>query len=242
MARLGALGTLADLGSGDIMDSTGIGAAVTINYEDINFGNQYQQQLRNNKSNEQKASSSWLNRASELLDLSSGDSRDTTPCSSSEDIYVAATQQQQQQQQQVPQFVMNPWDPNQSPVITLAPLANAMQLQAAYSHHMLMQQQAAVANDGGVRVLCIPPDEEMGFLLDLPPPCNVLLRPSEIGMSGKTPESTFFVAFKRFLKGESSLLGHTSRKVKTNKPLCKTRDQRNILSVTQIRNAAGSCL
>merc|ERR1712226_1013202 len=39
----------------------------------------------------------------------------------------------------IPQIVMNPWDPNQAPVMTLAPLANAMQ---AYQQQWLMQQQA----------------------------------------------------------------------------------------------------
>ena len=39
----------------------------------------------------------------------------------------------------IPQIVMNPWDPNQTPVMTLAPLANAMQ---AYQQQWLMQQQA----------------------------------------------------------------------------------------------------
>ena len=46
-------------------------------------------------------------------------------------------------------------------------------------------------------------DEEMGFLLNLPPPCNVILQPSQIGMSGKVPPSSFHRAFEEFLKGES---------------------------------------
>jgi len=50
-------------------------------------------------------------------------------------------------------------------------------------------------------VLCASPEEEMGFLQDLPPPCNVILQPSTIGMSGKVPESPFLKAFERFLKG-----------------------------------------
>ena len=130
---------------------------------------------------------------------------------------------------------MNPWDPNQAPVMTLAPLANAMQ---AYQQQWLMQQQtggqptesnsnavtntvqqnatrqpdgqqpiaAAVAekeeeNYARERVLCVAPDEEMGFLLNLPPPCNVLLQPSSIGISGKPRESPFNISFQKFLKG-----------------------------------------
>lgn len=107
----------------------------------------------------------------------------------------------------IPQIVMNPWDPNQAPVMTLAPLANAMQ---AYHQQILMQQQQEQAaeeedvEDKSKIVLCAPPDDEMGFLLNLPPPCNVILQPSSIGMSGKAPpESPFFIAFKKFLSGQS---------------------------------------
>ena len=66
---------------------------------------------------------------------SSSDSRDA-----SDDMFG----QQQQQQQGVPQFIMNPWDPSQAPVMTLAPLANAMQ--AAYHQQMLLQQQVLVGS------------------------------------------------------------------------------------------------
>ena len=131
---------------------------------------------------------------------------------------------------------MNPWDPNQAPVMTLAPLANAMQ---AYQQQWLMQQQAGGSQNsdtnpnsgpstqqqnsnrqsGGQqtvaasavaekeeesyreRVLCVAPDEEMGFLLNLPPPCNVLLQPSSVGISGKPRESPFNISFQKFLKG-----------------------------------------
>ena len=132
----------------------------------------------------------------------------------------------------IPQIVMNPWDPNQAPVMTLAPLANAMQ---AYQQQWLIQQQAggqsgdsssnAVISSGqqetsrqpesvasGIpekeeesypreRVLCVAPDEEMGFLLNLPPPCNVLVQPSSVGISGKPRESPFNISFQKFLKG-----------------------------------------
>ena len=131
---------------------------------------------------------------------------------------------------------MNPWDPNQAPVMTLAPLANAMQ---AYQQQWLMQQQAGGQNQEGnsnsatnagqqntnrqpdgqhpiaanaivekeeesynrERVVCVAPDEEMGFLLNLPPPCNVLLQPSSVGISGKPRESPFNISFQKFLKG-----------------------------------------
>merc|ERR1719188_260091 len=42
----------------------------------------------------------------------------------------------------------------------------------------------------------------MGFLLNLPPPCNVLLQPSSVGISGKPRESPFNISFQKFLKGE----------------------------------------
>ena len=143
----------------------------------------------------------------------------------------------------IPQIVMNPWDPNQAPVMTLAPLANAMQ---AYQQQWLMQQQAGGQNTEGnsnsvtntvqqnatrqpdgqqpiaaavaekeeenyarERVLCVAPDEEMGFLLNLPPPCNVLLQPSSVGISGKPRESPFNISFQKFLKG-SFYIGNES--------------------------------
>ena len=69
-------------------------------------------------------------------------------------------------------------------------------------------QQAAVVsaekeeeNYARERVLCVAPDEEMGFLLNLPPPCNVLLQPSSVGISGKPRESPFNISFQKFLKG-----------------------------------------
>jgi len=92
---------------------------------------------------EQKSSNVWLNKASELLDLSSGESGRTE----GEDVFGAqhggqqqlqGQQVQGQQQGFIPQIVMNPWDPNQAPVMTLAPLANAMQ---AYHQQMLGIQQ-----------------------------------------------------------------------------------------------------
>ena len=134
---------------------------------------------------------------------------------------------------------MNPWDPNQAPVMTLAPLANAMQ---AYQQQWLMQQQNAGGSQNSdnntnsgpnaqqqnsnrqsigqqpsgssaaaekeeesyrERVLCVAPDEEMGFLLNLPPPCNVLLQPSSVGISGKPRESPFNISFQKFLKGKT---------------------------------------
>ena len=125
--------------SGDLLEVV----PTTINYEDIGVlgnnsnANQFNQVLLNrndrNKS-EQRSSSSWLNRASELLDLSSGDSRDTPASGANanvEDVFGQNAQQSASssgQQGFIPQIVMNPWDPNQAPVMTLAPLANAMQV------------------------------------------------------------------------------------------------------------------
>ncbi len=189
-----------------------------------------------------------------MLDLSSGDNRENPQGGGAGGGGAASEQEQQQlfgqqQQQQgqssgfIPQIVMNPWDPNQTPVMTLAPLANAMQ---AYHQQMLsnIQQQqqqqpssqqaaAAAATPAAAsvlamaaaasgqaqqqqqqqeeeeeqqrnkcKVLCVAPDEEMGFLMNLPPPCNVMLQPSTIGMSGKVPQSKFLDAYERFLKGE----------------------------------------
>ena len=69
--------------------------------------------------------------------FSSSDSRDA-----SDDMF--GQQQQQQGNNFIPQIVMNPWDPSQAPVMTLAPLANvANAMQAAYHQQMLLQQQAS---------------------------------------------------------------------------------------------------
>jgi hypothetical protein len=162
--------------------------------------------------------------ASELLDLSSGDSRDT-PVQDT-DLFSGlgqVNQSGQNSQGLIPQIVMNPWDPSQAPVMTFAPLANAVQayqqqwlsMQAQQQAAGMQQQQqdetaAAVAAAQETeeeeeipkpRVICASPDDEMGFLKDLPPPCNVILQPSTIGMSGKIPESPFLLAFQKFLKG-----------------------------------------
>ena len=51
----------------------------------------------------------WMNRANELLDLSSSDSRET-PLSN----------EPEQQQGMIPQILMNPWDPQQVYIILLA--------------------------------------------------------------------------------------------------------------------------
>lgn len=213
LARLGALGALADLNDGsDLLNEV----PSTINYEDLGLGGNFQANRKVEQ--QQKVSSSWLNRASELLDLSSGDSRDT-PLQDN-DVFQQSSgssgQSQQQQQGLIPQIVMNPWDPSQTPVMTFAPLANAVQ---AYQQQWLLQQQAAglsaeeeaaithemdeEAGYGKPKVVCISPDDEMGFLLNLPPPCNVILQPSTIGLSGKTPSSPYMVAYEKFLKGET---------------------------------------
>ena len=191
---MGALSALADLGADgqDILNE-----ASTINYEDLNLGFQ---------SGSNKQGNRWLNRASELLDLSSGDSRE----GSHEDVFQGQNQGQGQAGL-IPQIVMNPWDPSQAPMMTFAV--------QAYQHQWLLQQQQNMNQDNEEaaithemeeesfkpRVVCIPPDDEMGFLLNLPPPCNVILQPSTIGLSGKVPESPFMQAYQKFLRGETPI-------------------------------------
>lgn len=53
-------------------------------------------------------------------------------------------------------------------------------------------------------MICLSPDEELGFLKDLPPPCNVVLQPSTVGLSGKVPVSPYLIAFQKFLKGKTN--------------------------------------
>ena len=71
--------------------------------------------------------------------------------------------QQQQQQQGVPQIFMNPWDPSQAPVMTLAPLANvANAMQAAYHQQMLLQQQVSSRDVGSST--CFQPEIVKGWM------------------------------------------------------------------------------
>ena len=64
--------------------------------------------------------------------------------------------------------------------MSLAPIANAMQ-QYQQQWLTLYQQAAGMLHQdeesyplGKFKVLCISPDEEMGFLINLPAPCNLL--------------------------------------------------------------------
>ena len=54
---------------------------------------------------------------------------------------------------------------------------------------------------GKFRVLCISADEDMGFLINLPAPCNLLFQESADGkLAGKCVASPFLIAFQNFLK------------------------------------------
>ena len=64
------------------------------------------------------------------------------------------------------------------------------------------EQQQEEEEEDRNKVKCIPPDEEMGFLLNLPPPCNVLTNPSTIGVSGRPKPSPYLLTFEKFLRGE----------------------------------------
>jgi len=218
MARMAAFGALNDLGEEQQVEmqhhyqtnERAIAEQVpsTINFEDLGVFNQ--NRTDRIKSEPRQVAempnqyNAWLNRANELLDLSSGDSRDTPDRGGGND--------QEQSSGFIPQILMNPWDPQQPPVMTLAPIANAMQ---QYQQQWLSQYQQAAGmlgqqqqqqdeTDsfplGKCRVLCIPPDDEMGFLINLPAPCNLLYQPSTIGMSGKPPESPFCLAFQKWMK------------------------------------------
>ena len=91
MARLGALGALADLGNdGDLMNET-----PTINYEDLNFGGGSSSRQRKSEANQ------WVSRATELLDLSSGDSRDTP---GDQEMFQQQSNNQNQGQGLIPQI------------------------------------------------------------------------------------------------------------------------------------------
>ena len=145
----------------------------------INMFNQFNQQnMIKQEQQEQKPLmnqfNTWINRANELLDLSSSDSRDTNTNNDNDGS----------SNNFIPQILMNPWDPQQPPMMTFAPIANAMQ---QYQQQWLTQyhQAAGMLNNensegsfplGKFKVLCIAPDEDMGFLINLPPPCNLLFQ------------------------------------------------------------------
>ena len=81
---------------------------------------------------------------------------------------------------------MNPWDPNQGVQMTLQTTAVARQLQLQWlaAQQQAQAQEEEEEEEETSKVVCTAPDEEMGFLLNLPPPCNVLTSPSTIGISG----------------------------------------------------------
>jgi len=206
LARLGALGALNDLEHQDMMYEGGQEHAFnnSINFHELNM-------LNSNRNNlvikeEQKPLMNnynpWLNRANELLDLSN-ESRDNQAGGLGEEGGF------------IPQILMNPWDPQQAPMMTLAPIANAMQ---QYQQQWLTQYQqvnkaAMNINEesfplGKCRVLCIPPDDDMGFLINLPAPCNLLYQPLPTetdGMVRKNVDSPFFTTFQKYLKDPESM-------------------------------------
>ena len=197
LARLSAMGALNDLGEENN------GGYNNQHYEqeqsnnfNINMFNQYQQNMIKQEQHEQKPLvnqfNTWINRANELLDLSSSDSRDTS------------TNNDNDSSNFIPQILMNPWDPQQPPMMTFAPIANAMQ---QYQQQWLSQyhQAAGMLNNdegsfplGKFKVLCIAPDEDMGFLINLPPPCNLLFQ--QEALVGKKVDSPFIMVFSKFLK------------------------------------------
>ena len=207
LARLSAMGALNDLGE----ENNGYNNQ---HYEqqqqqqqqeqsnfNINMFNQYaQQNMIKQEQHEQKPLvnqfNNWINRANELLDLSSSDSRDTNNQNDSE----------QSSNNFIPQILMNPWDPQQPPMMTFAPIANAMQ---QYQQQWLSQYHQAAGmlgnNEesgsfplGRFKVLCIAPDEDMGFLINLPPPCNLLFQ--QEALVSKKVETPFIMVFQKFVK------------------------------------------
>ena len=205
LARLSAMGALNDLGE----ENNGYNNQAQGHYEqqqeqsnfNINMFNQYQQNMiKQEQNHEQKPLvnqfSNWINRANELLDLSSSDSRETSQNdndgSNSNNF--------------IPQILMNPWDPQTPPMMTFAPIANAMQ---QYQQQWLSQYQQAAGmlnneDSGGsfplgrFKVLCIAPDEDMGFLINLPPPCNLLFQ--QEALVSKKVASPFIMVFQKFIK------------------------------------------
>lgn len=206
LARLSAMGALNDLGEEEsnnyqydqsIVEHPNAAFQSGINFHEINMFNQNRQNMIKQENPEQKPFinnhyNAWINRANELLDLSSSDSRETSVNNDGE------------QSGFIPQILMNPWDPQQAPMMTLAPIANAMQ---QYQQQWLTQYQQAAGmlqQDeesyplGKFRVLCISPDEEMGFLINLPAPCNLLFQTE--GLVSKNVDSPFLTAFQKFVK------------------------------------------
>jgi len=213
-ARLSAMGALNDLGEESnnyqydqsIVEHPNSAFQPGINFHELNMFNQNRQNMIKQETPEQKPFinnhyNAWVNRANELLDLSSSDSRETPVNNEGE------------QSGFIPQILMNPWDPQQAPMMTLAPIANAMQ---QYQQQWLSQYQQAAGmlqQDeesyplGKFRVLCISPDEEMGFLINLPAPCNLLFQTE--GLVRKNVDSPFLIAFQKFVKDPEG----TTRKI-----------------------------
>ena len=202
LARLSAMGALNDLGEENNGYNNQGHFEQHQQQEQSNFNlnmfNQYQQNMIKQEQHEQKPIvnqfSNWINRANELLDLSSSDSRETSQNDNDGSNNF------------IPQILMNPWDPQTPPMMTFAPIANAMQ---QYQQQWLTQYQQATGmlnNDdsggsfplGRFKVLCIAPDEDMGFLINLPPPCNLLFQ--QEALVSKKVASPFIMVFQKFLK------------------------------------------
>jgi len=206
LARLSAMGALNDLGEEEsnnyqydqsIVEHPNSAFQSGMNFHEINMFNQNRHNMIKQENPEQKPFinnhyNAWVNRANELLDLSSSDSRETSVNNDGEQAGF------------IPQILMNPWDPQQAPMMTLAPIANAMQ---QYQQQWLSQYQQAAGilqQDeesfplGKFKVLCISPDEEMGFLINLPAPCNLLYQTE--GLVLKNVDSPFLVSFQKFVK------------------------------------------
>ena len=107
---------------GDLNELNDVGT--TINYEDLNLDNAVQ--AFENNLQRRKAANQWLSRSSELLDLSSGDSRDTP----GNNEFDNNQQSGSNNQGLIPQIVMNPWG-SEAPMMTFAV--------QAYQHQWLLQ-------------------------------------------------------------------------------------------------------
>lgn len=63
-----------------------------------------------------------------------------------------------------------------SGISAAASAAAAAAAAAALEQQQQQEAAAALAAQDKCKVLCVSPDEEMGFLMSLPPPCNVILQ------------------------------------------------------------------
>jgi len=198
LARLGALTALNDLGTqsdGSTMmysEEMEQGFQNSFNFNELSMLHQNRQNLI--KQEEQKPAfnnyNPWINRANELLDLTSHQQQQANMMS----LAPIANAMQQYQQQWLTQY--------QAAALNIN--SNSSDQQQQGQQQQQPQQEASYPKN---KVICMAADDDMGFLINLPAPCNLLYQPNPSEDEAKSREkkdSPFNISFNKFVKDPDS--------------------------------------